>query len=286
MGIDQKKKKKPSFIKVMIGTFSDRLQIPPAFVKYFKPKFPKTILLKVSIRVCWNVKLKKKGQDVFLLGKAWRCFVEDNSIEYGDILQFRLCGNSKFYVMIYDQSCCEKEKITEDVAWRKYQKSKLAKGKVAQGAMHGDFATPKNQNDSLIEKEKELEKQVTLEKCLKRRQGRRAMEKSLDFKSDYPFFVYTLTGNSVGSTRRGFLDLPIKFVRAYLPEMSTDVKVVDPEGRIWDVTYNTKNSRAHLGRGWNGVVLGNELKEDMICAFELIDSKDIKLKISVLENLK
>ncbi|KAL5705021.1 hypothetical protein ACHQM5_023373 [Ranunculus cassubicifolius] len=172
---------------------------------------------------CWNAKLKKVGPNVLLLGEGWKRFVEDHSIEFGDILHFRFSGKSKFYVTIYDHSCCEKEKISENVSSFKYrQNSKLEKAKEdlsktpEDNLVSGDSASPNNQN------ERSLGSGVPAK--TRKEQERRAIEASCQFKSDYPYFLYTLSATSI---KKGNMNVPGHFVKAYLPEMIHTVKIVD-----------------------------------------------------------
>lgn len=51
--------------------------------------------------------MEENGNHLFF-GSGWQEFVEAHSLEVGDFLVFKYCGNSKFKVKIYDKSCCEK----------------------------------------------------------------------------------------------------------------------------------------------------------------------------------
>ncbi|PIA58668.1 hypothetical protein AQUCO_00500543v1 [Aquilegia coerulea] len=110
------------------------------------------------------------------------------------------------------------------------------------------------------------------------------------FKSKYPSFIVHLGRAYVNG---GYLYIQMDFADKYLPKRSTNACILDSSERTWSVGYNYKKHRTYFSkhlegrracfnRGWKEVVVANELKEGYVCAFELIDEKNVKLKISIL----
>ncbi|KAG9457434.1 hypothetical protein H6P81_001942 [Aristolochia fimbriata] len=99
----------PSFFKVMIGNFNQRVKIPTKFVKDLKEKkMPnKLFLTRVGYR-CWPVQVKKY-RNHFFLQTGWSKFIKDNCIEVADFLVFYSDDKLNFNVIIFGPNACEKE---------------------------------------------------------------------------------------------------------------------------------------------------------------------------------
>ncbi|KAK2660421.1 hypothetical protein Ddye_006954 [Dipteronia dyeriana] len=101
------KKIKPSFFKVLIGDFSKKLRIPPAFVKNFYGICLWKITLASPSRADWVIKMEKDVNGLSF-GSGWQEFVKHHSLEVGDFLVFKYHGGSKFSVKIFGKTSCEK----------------------------------------------------------------------------------------------------------------------------------------------------------------------------------
>ncbi|KAL5731088.1 hypothetical protein ACHQM5_003847 [Ranunculus cassubicifolius] len=100
---------KPSFFKVAVGDFTQQLHIPASFINNFNEIVPKKLFLKVSMRY-WVVSLKMLDNKL-VFGKGWKTFVEDNHIEQGHFIVFRLVSELVVNVTVFDKTCCEKGRI-------------------------------------------------------------------------------------------------------------------------------------------------------------------------------
>ncbi|KAK3231500.1 hypothetical protein Dsin_003381 [Dipteronia sinensis] len=98
---------KPSFFKVLIGDFSKKLRIPPAFVKNFNGICLGKITLASPSRDNWVIKMEKDVNGLSF-GSGWQEFVKHHSLEVGDFLVFKYHGGSKFSVKIFGKTSCEK----------------------------------------------------------------------------------------------------------------------------------------------------------------------------------
>ncbi|KAF5207497.1 hypothetical protein FRX31_002915, partial [Thalictrum thalictroides] len=82
--------------------------------------------------------------------------------------------------------------------------------------------------------------------------------------------------------------IPMDFADKYLPKISTNACILDSSERTWIVGYICKICRTYFGKhlesgracfskGWKELVVANELKVGYVCAFELIDEKNVNL---------
>ncbi|KAJ8645657.1 hypothetical protein MRB53_007405 [Persea americana] len=78
----------PCFFKVMIGDFSEKLRIPPAFIPNFHGKLIEESTLKCPNDEVWPVKMKHDAGKLFF-DNGWQDFVKDKNLEVGDFLVFR-----------------------------------------------------------------------------------------------------------------------------------------------------------------------------------------------------
>jgi len=85
------------------------------FNEYFPAPFPITVdLLDYSGR-SWTVRMKKRGEKVFLT-VGWENFVKDNNLEDGKYLQFIYDRDRTFYVIIYGHNMCSEYRDFPQVA--------------------------------------------------------------------------------------------------------------------------------------------------------------------------
>ncbi|BAD87058.1 hypothetical protein [Oryza sativa Japonica Group] len=105
------------FIKVMVGEFARRLEIPQGFLIHipevdhstFDASLPSSAkgTLQNSEGKTWPVELEKLDGHVFLT-TGWAKFVEDNSLREYEFLLFRYDDNMHFMVLPFGLNACEK----------------------------------------------------------------------------------------------------------------------------------------------------------------------------------
>ncbi|KAK9285272.1 hypothetical protein L1049_024462 [Liquidambar formosana] len=100
-------RRRPSFFKVLMGNFTEKLRIPPAFVKNFEGMLSNKSILKTDTRRSCVVNVEQNGRDCFFTN-GWRKFVRNHHLEIGDFLVFWLVGDSTFEVVTYGRSGCPK----------------------------------------------------------------------------------------------------------------------------------------------------------------------------------
>ncbi|GLJ38039.1 hypothetical protein SUGI_0774410 [Cryptomeria japonica] len=98
----------PSFFKVMLADFAEKLRIPPAFVSRFSNDPDEHMVLEGPDGQKWDVQLWGSiNQLEFRQG--WKNYVDFHGLEMGDFLVFDYISKSYFKVKIYDRTACEKK---------------------------------------------------------------------------------------------------------------------------------------------------------------------------------
>ncbi|KAE8783431.1 B3 domain-containing protein [Hordeum vulgare] len=102
----------PSFFKVMTGSFSEKLDVPPLFAKNISDLADTNVYLKDAFGLRWRVYLcARDGRLSF--GHGWRNFVLDHAVAVGEFLVFRHVTRSVFAVQIFAKSACERLHLCE-----------------------------------------------------------------------------------------------------------------------------------------------------------------------------
>ncbi|XP_020534852.1 B3 domain-containing transcription factor VRN1-like [Jatropha curcas] len=97
------KPKNPSFM-VLLRPYNCRnsiLYVPSKFAKRYLSRGPKNIKLQVSDGKEWAVCLLQQGYGRSLLGKGWKIFCRENTLEGGDVCLFELINNYVLKVFIF-----------------------------------------------------------------------------------------------------------------------------------------------------------------------------------------
>ncbi|KAL2459174.1 B3 domain-containing protein REM16 [Forsythia ovata] len=97
------------FFQILSGPFDQQLAIPKKFTNNVREKLGGTVTLKGPSGHIWDVGLTT-NRDTFVLQQGWKVFIEDHFLQENDLLMFKYNGNSRFDVLMFDQSSfCEKE---------------------------------------------------------------------------------------------------------------------------------------------------------------------------------
>lgn len=75
--------------------------------------------------------------------------------------------------------------------------------------------------------------------------------------------------------------IPSKFAEKYLKGVSGDITLQVSSGKQWRVRCIREGPGTKLTRGWADFVVENDLKEEDVCVFELIDIKATALKVTI-----
>ncbi|KAI9112884.1 hypothetical protein K1719_016201 [Acacia pycnantha] len=85
------------------------VRIPPRFVSRFSSLTPKTVKLICSLKGSWMVVIEEEDNKELYFKRGWNTFVEDNALETGQFIVFKLNGDSMFKATIFRNPTCEKE---------------------------------------------------------------------------------------------------------------------------------------------------------------------------------
>ncbi|XP_039011601.1 putative B3 domain-containing protein Os03g0621600 [Hibiscus syriacus] len=301
----------PGFFKVLVGDFSKRLRIPPAFAKFFdRTPLPHKIKLQDSEENCWQVNLVRINNKL-LFKNGWEAFVKDNLLEVGDFVFFSYVRISLFTITVFQNDGCVKDVTGKG---KKKQSETMAKN------IHGT-----NQSASLENKKKpvvikiegtddgisvEILENVTKvgEKrkrtefkqsaaCTQLKEGNKNVKKlkgkakslvleraKRAFKSSNPFFMVTIQPSYIGVGHIK-VHIPVEFVQTYLNKRCKNVILEIPPGdRTWEVKYyvtTQRHAQAKLSNGWVDFAIENHLAVGDVCAFELINRAQNILRVYI-----
>ncbi|PQQ12231.1 putative B3 domain-containing protein [Prunus yedoensis var. nudiflora] len=103
---------KQSFFKILLGDFSQRLRIPPKFVKNFNVRPLHKCALSGPSGIRWTVELEERENGLFFQD-GWQGFVKDHHLEDGDFLVFKYDAQVKEEIVDretrnYNENCQNK----------------------------------------------------------------------------------------------------------------------------------------------------------------------------------
>ncbi|RWR74199.1 hypothetical protein CKAN_00251800 [Cinnamomum micranthum f. kanehirae] len=207
----------PHFYKVLLGDFSERLRIPPAFVKDNVIDPSQRAQLKGPNGSIWYVQLGTRGKDIYLQD-GWKKFVEDHSLKETHFLLFRFEGNGVFTVQIFDKTGCEiKEIITCNTSKKFILRSDEKKVGSPKTTLSDDF---------------EQHSQHKLH-------GRSDMKKP---KNEYVHSLQTSQSNKTGSTQR-------KHMPTFKINQSKKIKTEGGELTM-SKTFSYSTGNRHISKKW------------------------------------
>uniref|UniRef100_A0A0D9YIU6 TF-B3 domain-containing protein n=1 Tax=Oryza glumipatula TaxID=40148 RepID=A0A0D9YIU6_9ORYZ len=102
----------PSFFKIMVGYFSENMDIPLPFARTITDMTGSNVYLEDAYGLRWRVRLYLHD-DVLSFGHGWKNFVLDHDISVGEFLVFRQIARSVFTVQIFAISACERIHLCE-----------------------------------------------------------------------------------------------------------------------------------------------------------------------------
>nr|DAD46871.1 TPA_asm: hypothetical protein HUJ06_016808 [Nelumbo nucifera] len=195
-----------SFFKVFLpNVSSERLKIPPAFLKHMQGQTSGTVSLTGPSGNVWLVNLIGTTDGLFL-EQGWNIFLKDHFIEFGDFFVFRYDGNLCFDVQVFDQTACEKEaafrakcsQVNGDFV--QYNGMKRVRGKEPE-IVYGSSLKP---FEVVIKRKRVSSPQVTQfssggEKKLTSQETREEVQRAaLSFSSEFPYVVSCMKKYNVG----------------------------------------------------------------------------------------
>ncbi|GMI98007.1 REPRODUCTIVE MERISTEM 39, REDUCED VERNALIZATION RESPONSE 1 [Hibiscus trionum] len=300
----------PGFFKVLVGDFSKRLRIPPAFAKFFhRTPLPHEVKLQNSEEQCWQVNVVKINNKLFL-NKGWKSFVKDNLLEIGDFVFFSYVRRSLFAITVFESNGCVKhvtgkKKQSEATAKNVSDKKRPVVIKIEDtDDEDNDISVEILENVTKVgEKRKRTEFKQSgpaVPDSPKPREGSgnknvqalKGKEKSLvieraksAFKSENPFFMVTIQPSYIGVGHN--VNIPLDFVLTHFNQKCKNVILEVPPGdKTWHVKYYVNVSakryvQAKLHSRWLDFANENHLAVGDVCVFELINTAQNILRVCI-----
>ncbi|KAK1383365.1 hypothetical protein POM88_021100 [Heracleum sosnowskyi] len=241
--------RKPSFMKILVGDFSDKLMIPPKFVRLHRGTLPRKCRLRPShTQDSWRVRTKQIDNFLYF-SKGWRKFARYQSLESGDLLVFRYAQDSEFCVDMFDKSCCSKEPVT------------------SQNVNSGRATSP-----AVVS---------CKEKAVNPKTPAPNTAEELMASSEFPTFHMIMRPIYVKSG--GYLHMPLDFTTMHLEDSTREVKIEVPD-KTWTIGIARDGCSRRLTRGWGQIVREKALKVDDVCVFQLTNAKDYTLKLTIFSS--
>ncbi|XP_017638182.2 putative B3 domain-containing protein Os03g0621600 [Gossypium arboreum] len=244
----RKPKRSPSFFKVLIGDFDNKLRIPPAFVKYvLKGNVPTMFTLYSDSGNSWRVRVMVEEGSYFF-NSGWSKFVKHHDLEIGDFLVFFLVDTSTFDVLIYNGTACPKNIIL--AAKKRKCLPPLANRQIED--------TPSQKCASVSKKPKAV---------YRARSVNQEVESITEVTRKHVSFVMV-----VKKYHKYFACVPRCFAKetGLLKESITLIK--GPRGGMWPMNTTECGKQVRLGGGWSQFLHENEIVVGDTLLFEHIPS--------------
>ncbi|XP_077218927.1 B3 domain-containing protein Os01g0723500-like isoform X2 [Tasmannia lanceolata] len=309
--------RKPHFFKVLLGDFSNRLRIPPAFMKHISKEASskRTVILEGPSSRVWHVELSKTVNGTYLQD-GWQEFAKAHSLRVSEFLVFRYDGNMRFNVLIFDKTVCEREDILTSNIFQEQTFFHEQKKRCRPPKTSLNFgSTISLQKACEIDSKNHLSNNLCTVKhsfpdkynSSPKPEGVVRIEtEDLDLPASVAETVHYLgrtqhvmseenrkaqeRANSITSdfpfftkiinanhVRRGCVPIPVSFARAHPPKGRVKIILQDPKGKAWEVKHITYHGWSALSAGWIAFAHGNNLVEGDSWIFELVG----KLKMCV-----
>ncbi|XP_059639690.1 putative B3 domain-containing protein Os03g0621600 [Cornus florida] len=257
--------KSPQFFKVYIPEqSSQRLRIPPAFLKHFDGVLPSKSIIRSHASRSWRVEVRKVDNNLYF-EKGWHEFVEDNSLEFGDFLVFCYGGDSIFFVKVFGKNGCHKE-------LQKINRTSHRRG----------FMAVQENDKSLKPPGKSLSSypsfQVVMQKAYV---DKSFLIPSIRNQNTYMQHLPIVIWCTNKHASKLITHIPLSFVMSYIKKGRQDA-ILRVSAKSWDVKLiRLMNGVYRIGRGWRAFCKDNTLQVGDVCVFELIERDDFVLKVSV-----
>ncbi|WOG84890.1 hypothetical protein DCAR_0104075 [Daucus carota subsp. sativus] len=280
----------PSFFKPLVGDFSRKLLIPPAFVERMEGKLGSELALKYECERVYTVQVEKLEEGRFFFVNGWPQFVADHGLDYGDFVVFRLVQDSTFQVTVYDPSMCEKDCCDS----HRNKNGDRTAGKV----IKEEARTSLDQNTSLDSLSRPppppplwlsplslslalslslshslwLSLSAFLTKCftirvlewILQRMTKKLMQRWRSMMNQKrPLQMMMLH-------HFDFFPLPLLFVRESGLADKEQIKLRDPDGKKWLVKVINEGKKAALTVGWTRLFVAHRLKRGDTCIFTYV----------------
>ncbi|KAG8391063.1 hypothetical protein BUALT_Bualt01G0148900 [Buddleja alternifolia] len=234
----------PEFFQIYIPSLcSQTMRIPPAFVKNFGREMPTIVTLSRPSAQSWQVNISKISEHWYF-HEGWPEFVQENSVEEGDVLTFGYARNLIFIVKVFAINGCRKI-VDENTS--------------------NETSEPENSKQNEASRTNS-----SLKSAIQRKSVCRNPSFSLVMSKSYIL--------------KGLLSVPSEFWNVYMRKNGSGSGMVTLRinNKSWPVglTSNSPN-RVQFSKGWTKFVKDNSLQNENICTFQLVDRNHLAFKVTI-----
>ncbi|XP_062102243.1 B3 domain-containing transcription factor VRN1-like isoform X2 [Humulus lupulus] len=285
----------PSFFKILLDDFPNKLQIPVAFAKNFDGEASQQCLIWNPFKKFWNVNVEKTNNRLFFQ-KGWNLFLLDNGLEFGDLLVFHYnAGKSEFYVDFYGKNCCQKRGISLGFHREKDQSENSLDGNKTNMVNIGVIDLETEDSEPIEQYRSESSEDEFFEEKTQTKRGGagrprfrsrsrcdrevRALEEANKYIPKHPSFKLVMAESYV---MKGLLGVPISFYRTHMKQMQRNGSFIMLQhlGKSWPVKFCINEPlRARFASGWGKFVKDNTIELGDVCVFELMGVSVVKVSI-------
>ncbi|KAF5186752.1 B3 domain-containing transcription factor vrn1 [Thalictrum thalictroides] len=271
----QDKEALPSFCKIISSSIiaDGQLGIPKKFFTKYGKYMSNVVVLKVRSCMAWRLDLRKvDGFACFQNG--WKEFVEHYSICAGHYLVFRYDRKSQFDVIIFGMSGNEIDysRSSNNLVESNHDKHVLLPENEGIDGNDGDDSTDNDDSSG---------RNLMTRRLMKTEERKGAIQIASPFKSKYPFFQITMQPSYVNAK---YWPIPRTFSERYLPEGLESLSLQVPNGKKeWIVGCSLYSGiDIRIRKGLHLFMLENNIQIGDVCYFELIKTKNVVLKVTVI----
>ncbi|KAE8077331.1 hypothetical protein FH972_015903 [Carpinus fangiana] len=265
--------RRPShFFKIILPSTIDdkKLRIPVKFVMEFGDELSDVATLTIPNGHLWQVGLEKGNKEIWF-DDGWEDFMESHSIHYGYFLVFRYEGNSKFHVLVFDNTATEIQYPRSKNCKLEDETDNLKENEMS----YSDKLSPKHEVDGGTY----VRERSSKGRLMMSRGRERAIEAARLLKPKSPSFMAILRPHHI----RGTLYVPVEFASNLSGHQFVKLETCD--GKQWRGRCcehrSGSSSKTRKTVGWGQFCRDNKLEKGDVCVFELIKRKPVVLKVSI-----
>ncbi|XP_059435029.1 B3 domain-containing transcription factor VRN1-like [Corylus avellana] len=272
--------RRPShFFKIILPSTIDdkKLRIPVKFVMEFGYELSDVATLTVPNGHFWQVGLEKANKEIWF-DDGWQDFMESHSIHYGYFLVFRYERNSKFHVLVFDNTATEIHYPRREDCELEDEVDKLKENEMS----NSDKLFPKHEVDGGTYVREIFSGTSSKGRLMMSRGNDRAIEAARLLKPTSPSFMAFVRPYHI--SKRGYnLYVPLEFAGKYLSGHQF-VRLQTCDGKQWRARcYGSHDGKSKSSKTirWCQFCRDKDLEEGDVCVFELIKRNPVVLKVSI-----
>ncbi|KAJ4843266.1 hypothetical protein Tsubulata_009869 [Turnera subulata] len=264
----------PSFFKVLLGNFADRLRIPDTFVKRFGRRLlsQRTVVLKSNAGKSSMISVKTSNKGTFFK-RGWKRFAKNHDLQMFDFLVFSFVGGRTVEVKIFGPSACEKVPA-------KTRKSRITKRSVAVASRQArkPAASRRTTTDEVPNQVRDIEAFIEgsnadhEEADDEESERERVVEAIQAITPKHPHFVHVCK-----DYEKYNMIMPKSFAKATGLAAKRVTVIEDPEGRLFtvSVTVVDRGNQIHFSTGFRDFREANEIVAGDTIVFHFRETRNV-----------